>query len=58
VCGHATTSADTHVTIALPDRTETPAEVAATTHVIMDGIRDVENIGGIPVVIVKGKPVT
>jgi len=33
-------------------------EVAEITHVIMDGIRDVANIGGITVVIVEVTPVT
>ena len=52
VCDHATTNATTHAAVGPPDRTRTLAEVAATTHVIVDGIRDVANMGRITVVIV------
>ena len=63
VCGHATTIATTYATHAVytttvpPDRTVTPAEVATTNQVIVDGIRDLENIGGITVVILEVTPV-
>ena len=58
MCGHATTSATAHTTTLHPDITETPAEVAATTHVIVDGIRNMANIEGITVVIAEVTPVT
>jgi len=58
VCGHATTSATMHATTAPPDRAGALTEVAATTHVIVDGIRDVANIGRITVVIMEVTPVT
>jgi len=52
VNGHATTNATNHTTTTPPDRTGTMMEVTKMTHVIVVGIRDVENIGGITVVVV------
>merc|ERR1740124_1502101 len=47
VCGHATINATTHAMTDPPNRTGTPEEVAEMTHVIVVGIRDVLNVGGI-----------
>jgi len=58
MCGQVTTNATTHATKAPPDRTGAPVEVAKTTRVIVDGIRDVANIRGITMAIVEVTPVT
>jgi len=55
VCDYAALSGG--ATTDPPDRTGILAEVAATTHVIVDRTRDVANIEGVTVVIMKVTPV-
>ena len=53
MCGHATTNAMTYAMMDPSDRTGNLAEVAKTTHVIVDGIRYIANIGGITALIAE-----
>ena len=56
MCAHVAIIATMHAMTAPPDRTGTQAEVAETTHVIVDGTRDV--IGGMTAVIMEVTKVT